>query len=157
MHSPQLAVKHHTAAHSIPSLPQTIVRGENRTSKSKKDTSKDSFVGEELRKKGNDTKTIIDHIPQIDQSKGSPMISCCLSAPLIFYCWAWSHMIWNILLVSLAPFNFFSLPCILSMPSLLTKGKEKGAEDALMLCKHGSEAATTLLCYQLWFSHKSKL
>lgn len=54
-------------------------------------------------------------------------------------------------------FGFFYLPSILPMPGLRTMGTEEGGKKVLMLCRHTSEVASTLLCYQLWFSHKSKL
>lgn len=49
-----------------------------------------------------------------------------------------------------------SPPSFLHTPVPLMKGSKRGKDKALLLCKYCSAIGKTLLCFQHWFSYKSK-
>ena len=66
--------------------------------------------------------------------------------------------VWSIPLVSLCQLSWLCPPSSLLTPRLFAgEGKaEWEKEKALMLCKHCSAIAKTLMCYQQGFNHKSR-
>lgn len=68
----------------------------------------------------------------------------------------------HIILCTISPLSVWTSCCssILSQflvdPSLLAGNAEWETENTLMLCKPCSAAAKTLMCYQYYFTHKSK-
>lgn len=73
------------------------------------------------------------------------------------YGWSWYHVVWSILLVSLGQlFPAMFPPSFLHTLMPLLKGGKWEKDKSLLLCEYCSAIGKTLLCFQHWFSYKSK-
>lgn len=147
--------------------PQARGMGENRKTKARKLIGQDTGIligeGRKRKKYANEAKKITQRqtdvqtvsapcTTHLEKHPQTPSSAQCLLLHYDITCY------WNILLASLGQISWLCLLLISRPPfsQLTGLGAESEKEKALMLCNHCSAMAKTLLCYQPWFSHKSK-
>lgn len=109
-------------------------------------------------------KVAIPHFPEADWCPASHGAVSTLEDktphPLLslpqFYCWAWLYMVWSNLWPggAICPCCVFFQP--LAHPQTTLGGDRVGNKKAWVLWKHSSATSGTAVCYQHFFSCKSK-